>query len=67
MRRGSVSSKLVVGLRVVKRVWGALSGAVLMRVLELVVDVKEGRLMVKVSVVGLKVMVVVWEKSGGVG
>jgi hypothetical protein len=67
MRRGSVCSVLVVGLRVVKRVCGALSGAELMIVLDLVVvveDWNEGRVMVKVSVVGLKERVVVWEKSG---
>ena len=67
MRRGSVSSELVVGLRVVKRVWGASSVAVLMRVAVLLVleDWKEGRVMVKVSVVGWKARIVLWEGSGG--
>jgi hypothetical protein len=65
MRRGSVSSALAVVLRLVKRVWGALSGAELMRVL-LSEDRKEGRVMVKVSVVGLKMRVVLLVKSGAV-
>jgi hypothetical protein len=63
-RSASVSSAPVVGLRVVTRVCGALSGLVLMRDRLLVVgDWKEGRVMVKVSVVGVKERVVVWEKS----
>jgi hypothetical protein len=49
--------------RVVKRVWGALSGAELMRV-PLLEERKEGRVRVRVSVVGLKVRVVVLVKSG---
>jgi hypothetical protein len=64
MRSASVSSTPVVGLRVVKRVCGALSGLVLIRSWLLVVgDWKDGRVMVKVSVVGVKERVVVWEKS----
>jgi hypothetical protein len=64
MRRASVSSVPVVGLRVVKRVCGALSGLVLIRSWLLIVrDWKEGRVMAKVSVVGVKDRVVVWEKS----
>jgi hypothetical protein len=64
MRRGSVVSSpapVASGLRVVKRVCGAVSGLELTRVLLW----KEGRAMVKVSVVGVKVRVVVWEKSVG--
>ena len=64
MRRGSVSSAPVVGLRVVKRVCGALSGLELTRVVALE-EWKEGRVRVRVSVVGVKVRVVVLEKSGG--
>jgi hypothetical protein len=64
MWRASVSTAPVVGLRAVKRVCGALSGLVLMRSWLLVVgDWKEGRVMMKVSVVGVKERVVVWEKS----
>ena len=63
MRRGSVSSAPVVGLRDVKRVCGALSGLALMRVVAL--ELKEGRARVRVSVVGVKVRVVVLVKSGG--
>lgn len=61
MRSGSVSSAPVVGLRAVKRVCGALSGLELTRVSLW----KEGRVMVKVSVIGLKRRVVDWEKSVG--
>lgn len=64
IRRGSVSSAPVVGLTVVKRVCGALSGLVLMRVPSSAVgDRKEGRVMVKVSVFGVNESVVVLEKS----
>lgn len=66
MRRGSVVSSLAPvssGLRVVKRVCGAVSGLELTRVLLW----KEGRVMVKVSVEGVKARVVVWEKSVGGG
>ena len=51
------------GLRVVKRVCGALSGFELMRVVALE-EWKQGRVRVRVSVVGVKVRVVVLEKSG---
>lgn len=63
MRRSSVSSAPVVGLRVVKRVCGARSGLELMRVVALE-EWKEGRVRVRSSVVGVKVRVVVLEKSG---
>jgi hypothetical protein len=49
-------------LRVVKRVCGALSGAELTRVL-LLEEGKEGRVRVRVSVLGSKVRVVVLVKS----
>ena len=61
MRRGSVSSAPVMGLRAVKRVCGALSGLELTRVSLW----KEGRMMVKVSVVGVNERVVVFVKSVG--
>jgi hypothetical protein len=64
MRRGSVSSAPVVGLRIVKRVCGALSGLELIMVVVLL-EGKEGRVRVRVSVVGVKVRVVVLVKSGG--
>jgi hypothetical protein len=58
---GSVSSAPVIGLRAVKRVCGALSGLELTRVSLW----KEGRVMMKVSVVGVNERVVVLVKSVG--
>ena len=58
-RSGSVSSAPVMEWRVVKRVCGALSGLELTRVSLW----KEGRVMAKVSVAGVKVRVVVLVKS----